>query len=318
MAKKPIAVTSSTQAREIKDPFDRLFRLSMQEKKLAVELLRTYLPPELVQKIDFSTLTLLNGSTLLKNLRITHSDCVYGCTIQGQDAYIIVACEHQSDDDELMAFRVLKYVVGLMDNYSRQNANKKLPIILPVVIYHGKRSPYPHSIEIWDCFENPELAKQWVLKPFQLIDLTVMSDKEIQQHNLFSAMELVFKHAWEREALDWIKQQLIHSDKLAIIYSDVDSEYAEDFIKCLAEITGHNRPREEGLQLLKLCAEALPTIGEEIMTFAQQFRQEGLQQGRHDKAFEIAKNMLAEGADFQFVKRVTKLSDEEINRLRVH
>lgn len=116
MSKKSIAVASSNTARKIKDPFDRLFRLSMQEKKLAVELLSTYLPPELVQKIDFSTLTLLNGSTLLKNLRITHSDCVYGCTIEGKEAYIILACEHQSTAKELMAFRVLKYVVGLMDN----------------------------------------------------------------------------------------------------------------------------------------------------------------------------------------------------------
>ncbi|WP_253305886.1 Rpn family recombination-promoting nuclease/putative transposase [unidentified bacterial endosymbiont] len=72
MAKKTISVASSNQAREIKDPFDRLFRLSMQEKKLAIELLSTYLQPGLAQKIDFSTLTLLNGSTLLKNLRITH------------------------------------------------------------------------------------------------------------------------------------------------------------------------------------------------------------------------------------------------------
>lgn len=135
MAKKPTTVASLNPAREIKDPFDRLFRLSMQERKLAIELLSTYLPPELVQTIDFSTLTLLNGSTLLKNLRITHSDCVYGCTIKGQEAYIILACEHQSTAKELMAFRCLKYIVGLMDNYSRQNPGKKLPIILPIVLY---------------------------------------------------------------------------------------------------------------------------------------------------------------------------------------
>jgi recombination-promoting nuclease RpnB len=314
MSKKPIAIGSSNPAREIKDPFDRLFRLSMQEKKLAVELLSTYLTPDLAQKIDFGTLTLLNGSTLLKNLRITHSDCVYGCTIEEKEAYIILACEHQSSAKELMAFRCLKYVVGLMDNYSRQNPGKKLPIILPIVLYHGERSPYPYSTEMWDCFENSELAKQWALKPFQLIDLTVMSDEEIQQHNLFSAMELVFKHAWEREALDWIKQQLIRSNKLAIICSDVDSEYAEDFIKCLAEIAGHNRPKEEGLQLLKLCAEALPTIGERIMTFAQQFRQEG----RQDERFVIAKNLLGMGLDLNSIKQATKLSEEEITHLRLH
>lgn len=42
----------------------------------------------------------------------------------------------------------------------------------------------------------------------------------------------------------------------------------------------------------------------------------GKAEGRQEERFEIAKEMLAEGADLQFIKRVTKLSDEEIEHLR--
>lgn len=55
---------------------------------------------------------------------------------------------------------------------------------------------------------------------------------------------------------------------------------------------------------------------EDAMTIAQQLRQEGLRQGGHDKAFEIAKNLLGMGLDLNSIKQATKLSEEEINRLR--
>ncbi|MEW9809744.1 MAG: Rpn family recombination-promoting nuclease/putative transposase [Candidatus Symbiodolus clandestinus] len=64
MTKQSKKAEELTDIEKLKDPFDKLFRRSMQEKKIAIELLKTYLPAELVEKIDFSTLTLLNGSTL--------------------------------------------------------------------------------------------------------------------------------------------------------------------------------------------------------------------------------------------------------------
>lgn len=141
-----------------------------------------------------------------------------------------------------------------------------------------------------------------------------MSNEGIQGHGLFSAMELIFKHCREKEGTRLGQAATDDEKKLAIIYSEVDSDYAEDLVKYLVRIAGDQRPKEEGHQLLELCANALPAIGEKIMTFAQQFRQEG----RQEERLEMAKSMLGEGADFQFVKRVTKLSDKELASLRLH
>jgi predicted transposase/invertase (TIGR01784 family) len=69
-------------------------------------------------------------------------------------------------------------------------------------------------------------------------------------------------------------------------------------------------------------ANAVPEIGEEIMTFAQQFKQEGLQQGlksgERNKSFEIARNLLMSGVDQQIIKRSNGLSDEDISRRRLY
>ena len=71
-----------------------------------------------------------------------------------------------------MAFRLLHYIVSLSHEHLQQG-HKKLPIILPLCIYHGEVSPYPHSTDLYDNFEDSELARKVAFKPFKLIDLTV-------------------------------------------------------------------------------------------------------------------------------------------------
>lgn len=48
------------------------------------------------------------------------------------------------------------------------------------------------------------------------------------------------------------------------------------------------------------------------MTFAQQLRQEGLQQGRREEDFIIAKKMLARGYEHNAIKDLLELSDQDL------
>ncbi|MES2142690.1 MAG: hypothetical protein V4471_07420 [Pseudomonadota bacterium] len=58
-------------------------------------------------------------------------------------------------------------------------------------------------------------------------------------------------------------------------------------------------------------AEALPNYSEDIMTLAQQLKQEGREEGR----YEVAKNLLAEGMSVELVKKLTKLPDLDLIEL---
>lgn len=141
-----------------------------------------------------------------------------------------------------------------------------------------------------------------------------MSDEEIQKHGLSSAMEFIFKHCRERDALHWLKQ-LINSEKLRIIYSKVGRLYFLDISHSMQEVSGDKWSAKDRDEFLQLLADVIPEEREAIMTFVQQFRQEGLQQGEHRKAFEIAKKMLAKGADISDIEELTELSYEEIASL---
>ncbi len=85
--------------------------------------------------------------------------------------------------------------------------HKKLPIVLPICLYHGTKTPYPHLLDIYECFDNPLLAKQTIFKPFTLIDLTVLSDDELAQDGLAFLMEMLLKHSRAKNFLTILKQK---------------------------------------------------------------------------------------------------------------
>ncbi|WP_010597597.1 Rpn family recombination-promoting nuclease/putative transposase [Rickettsiella massiliensis] len=190
----------------IHQPFDKLFKVSLSEKKVAISYLKTHLPAEIFQRINLDTLELTDKSFILPKFREIHSDIVYRCQFDNQDGYIFFILEAESTaNEELMAFRQLQYSIAAMDQHIRQG-HKKLPIVLPICLYHGLESPYPHPVDVYQCFDNPDLAKQIVFKPFTLIDLTVLSDDELAEGPAF-LMEMLLKHARAKNFLAILKER---------------------------------------------------------------------------------------------------------------
>lgn len=306
---------------EIAHPHDRLFRRSMQEKAIAIDLLRSTLPAELLAQMDLSTLILANGDFVTKELKRFQNDCIYRCKIHNSDGYVVLAAEHQSRDEKLMAFRLLEYRVAIMRGHLSQG-HDKLPIVVSLVLYHGKQSPYPHSVQLWDCFAEPELAKQWGMTPFHLIDLTTLTDEEIAQHGLAFAMEMILKHSREKRVITWL-QRMLADEKLAIICSKVGANYLYDIGTYILYACGSKQQPEELEQAIALLADAIPEKREEVMTFAQQLEQrgiqqgiqQGMQQGMQQRNLEVAKNLFSAGVDVKVIKQSTGLSDEELSCL---
>ncbi len=291
---------------------DKFFRRSLKEKRIAVDFLHAHLPPELYQRLDTETLTLTDKSLVLPQLREIHCDIVYKCQIDQQDGYVFFLIEHQSSADELMAFRKLQYTVGLMDEHIRAG-HAQLPLILPICLYHGTQSPYPYSTDIYNEFSNPILARELVFKPFHLIDLTTLSEETIEKHGLAALMEILFKHYRAKDFAHKIKQ-IAHSGLLAHIIREIGQPYFKEALTYMYHSSGDERSPSVS-SVTEMLIEALPNEREVIMTFAEQLKQAGQQEGRQESKIEIAKKMLAVGAELAFIKEVTELSAEEITAL---
>ncbi|UUM20751.1 Rpn family recombination-promoting nuclease/putative transposase [Mycoavidus sp. SF9855] len=294
----------------ISHPHDKFFKGSLKEKQIALDFLKAHLPADIYQQLDLSTLRAIDKSYVSAELREVHSDMVYACQINGKAGYIpiLLLLEHQSTASKHMAFRLLQYTVNLMGDHLKAGHNS-LPLVLPICLYHGAVSPYPYSTDIFEDFDDVEMARALVFKQFQLIDLTMLPVDTLKQHGAASLMELLFKRYQERNFIETIRQLADQGIlKMAI------SHTTESYFFAMLEYIGSN---EQGKQpqkaedLFKLLSTVLPEKRESIMTFNEQLRQEGERQ----KALAIAKKMLAEGSEPAFVKKVTGLFDEDIKKI---
>ncbi len=294
---------------KIHNPHDRLFRNFLADINKAKVFLETYLPENIKKQCDFSVLSFKPGSFVEKDLKHHFSDILYSVKIAGTPGYIYTLIEHETTPQKLTPFKLLRYQIAIMKQHLQQG-NQTLPIVIPLLFYRGKKSPYPFTTDIMDCFENKKLAQETFLKPYSLIDITIIPDEELCQHDGLGILELVQKNIHRRDALEFVKdialqvarQFLTHEQFNSLLYymsQEGESKNFEQFYLSLAE--------------------ALPNYREDIMTLAQQLEQKGLQQGLqqgHEKArHEMAKNLLAEGFSLDVVKKVTQLPDLDLSEL---
>ena len=188
-------------------PHDAIAKKFLTDVSIAKDFLEAHLPEEIKKHCDFSSLTLESSSFVEKDLAQHFSDILHKVRFtygeNSTDGYIYMLLEHQSTPDELLPFRILRYQAAIIKRHLEKHEkdksrHSKIPIVIPLVLYNGKRSPYPHSCNIVDIFENQELAKQMPLGSFNLIDLTVTSDDELIKHGKAALLEIVQKHVGMR------------------------------------------------------------------------------------------------------------------------
>ena len=143
-------------SKKIHHVHDGFFRVAMTNLKVAKDLLKAHLPKKLDKQIDWDTLQITNKSYVDENLKQTFSDMVYRCQINGRESYIYALIEHQTEPYFLLPFKVLEYNVMICREHIRQG-HKELPLIANLVIYSGKKSPYPYSLDIYDCFQEVDV-----------------------------------------------------------------------------------------------------------------------------------------------------------------
>ena len=140
---------------KIQDPHDRYFHAAMSNPKVAQELFSQFLPKTIQQYVDLSTLQLQNKTFIDKDLSKLISDILYKVSISDQDGYIYLLVEHQRKSDVLLPFRILEYTCRIIRRHLDKSDEKRLPIVLPMVIYNGDQ-PYQYSCNLLDLIEGPE------------------------------------------------------------------------------------------------------------------------------------------------------------------
>ena len=290
-------------------PHDAVFKQFLSDKETARDFLQIHLPPSLLKRCDLDTLQLTSGSFIEDDLRAFHSDVLYSLQTDSGEGYIYCLIEHQSTEDELMAFRLMRYAIAAMQQHLKAGY-KQLPLVIPIHFYHGQKSPYPHSMNWLNGFCDPALARQIYGSDFPLVDVTVIPDHEIMAHRRMAALELLQKHIRLRDM----------SDLLEHLVTLLSSGYTtNDQLVVLMNYIVQAGETADPESFIRELAVRSPQQKEILMTIAEKFEQKGvekgLKEGRKEGIQEVARNMLAKGLDIKEVQELTGLDEDEVKNL---
>lgn len=281
------------------------FKQFLTHQQTARDFLEIHLPPELRQICDLDTLQLESGSFIENDLRAFYSDILYSLKTQTQEGYVYALIEHQSSPDKHMAFRLMRYAIAAMQRHL-DAGNDQLPLVIPILFYHGQVTPYPYPMGWLQAFNEPTLAGRLYGGDFPLVDVTVIPDDEIMTHRGIAILELLQKHIRRRD-LSELSDQLVrlissgytNGDQLISVmnYMLQNGEAAapETFIWELA----HRSPQHKEL----------------LMTIAQKLEQKGHMQGKMETTLKIASAMLVNGVARSIIMKTTGLSDKELAQI---
>jgi predicted transposase/invertase (TIGR01784 family) len=196
-------VTTDTKSPPHRTPHDTLFHHVFSQPEHAAPHLRSLLPPELVARIDWSTLTPAPERQVeVPELRNLFVDVLFSVQIDGREGYLYLLLEHQSSPDALMPFRVLRYIVSIWTKYLLDNPEaQRLPAIIPIVVHHGEgrwRKPVRFA-ELVDLDSEALAVVDRYLPGFELLldDLAVLSPEQLRARKL-SAMGTLTLFALQR------------------------------------------------------------------------------------------------------------------------
>lgn len=285
-------------------PHDAVFKQFLSHPATARDFLEVHLPRALYKICDLTTLRLESGSFVEENMRTCYSDILYSLTTRAGNGYIYALIEHQSSPDRHMAFRLMRYAIAAMQRHL-DAGHDTLPLVIPVLFYHGHVTPYPYSMRWLDEFALPALAEKLYNDAFPLVDITVTPDDEIMRHRRVAILEILQKHIRLRDLNELTDKLIILIQREKITPAQLNT--------VLHYILEHGKVENKHNFMQSLAAQ--PSEHKEtIMTLAEYLRNEGREEGQKLAALHIAKAMLNNGLDLPLILKVTGVSEEELHQ----
>jgi predicted transposase/invertase (TIGR01784 family) len=126
---------------KVNNPHDAFFKKYYEQPATAAGFLKYNLPADVAACIDFETLEPAQESFLADGLEHFFADLVFSCALtDGRSGQIYILLEHKSVPSPACALQILRYMVML---WERETADAtpwgNLSVVIPIVIYHGKK-----------------------------------------------------------------------------------------------------------------------------------------------------------------------------------
>ena len=313
LRKPRMTSTKSRKTRGGPNLHDSFYKLYFGFTLVTADLLRYFVPSDLLENLDFSTLERYPDTFINRNLHERREDLIWRVrSANGNWYYIYILMEFQSKNDPWMASRIDEYVAVFNNTLIRSGAVKpgeKLPLILPIVIYNGaSKWTAPQSLSELQEPASEALNYFQPQQRYLLIDIARLKTELLKSND--SLPTRLFR-------LERVKDKNEMLETIKAISSLFKSEHHEEISSVLCEWLKHVGLKRVGLtdkridEIIEL--EELGNMLETtILRWEDELRKEGEDKGRMQERIAIAKNLASINMDEDQIATMTGLSREEV------
>ncbi|MCK5808295.1 Rpn family recombination-promoting nuclease/putative transposase [bacterium] len=302
---------------------DQFFLATMSDVKNARDFLKAKLPTEISSRIDFSHIEVVSPVHHdKKRYKKLYSDLVIKTILKnsGTPAEVYVLFEHKTEQHSRIFYQLLSYMVAMwgedVERAKRERKKVCFRPIFPLVFYHGSgkwKVPTEFS-ELFCC--GAELKHHLLSFSYTLFDTVewrpTIEDRGQMNRELVLHL-ILFREAFRRDskALKKAVDELLavaiinnNTDHLMLVFTYLAQTQNLDFEEIKRLIKESDMDEEV----------VMSTLG--TMNVAEIWKKDGYREGMEKGVYTVAKQMLLEGADVEFIARVTKLSIKEIRKIK--
>ena len=168
------------KTRQDKAQHDQFFKYVFSKPQTARTFFSNYLPPQVCNLLDFTSISVLKDSFVDAKMRVHLSDLLYQIQLKepGQYLYIYILFEHKSYADEMVALQLLRYMVTIW--HHSQKKGKKLIGILPIVFYHGEKA-WQAPTNFQALIDAPPALREYMPEfRYHLCNISQIEDEDIK------------------------------------------------------------------------------------------------------------------------------------------
>jgi predicted transposase/invertase (TIGR01784 family) len=281
---------------EIINPHDKLFRETWSDLPTAKSFLHHYLPKEVLSLTALDSLEICKDTFVEKELKAFYCDLLYKVELAGSDGFIYILFEHKSYRDKLIPLQLLEYMLKIWRLFLKQNTTERLPVIIPLVLYHGPSGRSSAGTCFSSILNGPTEALSAYIPDFSyvLYDLTRFSDDQIKGTVMARVAMLLFKHIFDPQ----VREKL--SDVLSLLVELSEKQTVPQYFETVFRYIINNIDDVSVNDLTKIAKESLSEKqGDVVMTLAEKLHKEGfdkgMQQGKQEGLQQGMQQGLQEG-----------------------
>ena len=301
--------------KKTKNQHDKLIKDILSNPEEFCEFINHFIATKEAEKVKIEKIEQTNSSFITKSYAAKEADILY----KQKDKELYYLIEHQSTIDNSMVYRILNYTIAILnnaiDNKKLKQKEYKLPKIIPIVIYTGKGNWNAETTLQEKQITTP--YKDYLEMKYILLDINKYKNEELLKQNTQIAYAFLIEKSKTKEQL---------TETLEQIANQCDTrEKAEKMYHIVKFILVTMIGEEEAIKYMdKFKLKGRESIMEiqdywirELNQEKKKGRKEGRIEGIKEGIIQIAKNMIDANMLLEDICKITGLTKEEVNKLKL-